>query len=430
MNFKQLFGPLILGFFLLTPWNRIWAEYCFFALFILSSAQLFSLKLNKKTTQIPREAKQRIWIFALIPAASIISYIFSPLDNLSVKTLEPDSRWLLFIPIFIATLHNRLHANWVFTALCIYCISAFSKGLIETKFATELWRRAWGDENPNPFGMFNATVSLMLICYLLYFKKDSNRPTLKNIGVTSLTCTCITLGFISTYLTGTRTALFLLAIGTLIFLITNIKSKLSWATIISSIILFSYLLSTPSGHILKEKIKSIPNKTSAFLVKGDQSSKLNSTGQRLEQWRGSICGFLKHPITGTGPRSAREAFGEYGGEQDCDLTLSIKPGPRQTHSLFFNTLLTLGLLGIIVFSILFILLAKTVKTYYKSKNKWERIGAKLIFVYILGMAINGIALDMWFRNYMVNKNLMLLLLPYITLYSTPSKNRSLMNATE
>jgi len=405
----------------------MWAEYCFFILFLVSSAQLLTLKITKQIIKTSKEAKKLIWFFILIPAASIISYTLSPLDNLSAGVLEPDSRWLLFAPIFIATLHNRLHPNWVVAALAIYCISAFSKGFIETKYATEIWRRAWGDENPNPFGMFNAVITLMLMCYLLASKKSPPKPISKGAALTLFIFTCVILGSIGTYFTGTRTALFLLAIGILIYLILNIKSKTSWAITGTIAILFAYILSTPSGNSLQKRIASIPHKATEFIETQNTSSKLNSTGQRLEQWRGSICGFLKHPITGTGPRSAREAFAKYGGKDNCNLTLAVKPGPRQTHSLFFNTLLTLGSLGILVFAAFFIQLIKTAKTHYSSVNQGVKIGASMLFIYVLGMAINGIALDMWFRNYMVNKNLMALLLIYITINSNTHDDRSPIN---
>lgn len=424
IKYNYLFATLILAFFLFTPWNRMWAEYCFFTLFLASSIQLLTLKATHKTIHIPKEAKKLIWFFILIPSTSIISYIFTPLDNLTTETLEPDSRWLLFIPIFIATLHNRLHPSWVITALAVYCISAFSKGLIETTLATEISRRAWGDENPNPFGMFNAVISLMLMCYLLTPVNNKPKLTLKGITLMFAISTCIILGIISTYFTGTRTALFLLAVGMMIFLITNIKSKASWAIVASTLILSIYTLNTPSGHALKERVTSMPDKASAFITKGSSN---NSTGQRLEQWRGSICGFLKHPATGTGPRSAREAFGKYSGKEDCNLTLQVEPGPRQTHSLFFNTLLTLGSLGILVFAAFFIQLLKTSREYYSSTQHWVKMGAGMLFVYVLGMAINGIALDMWFRNYMVNKNLMALLLVFIAIHSGTQKNRSSAN---
>lgn len=424
---NYFYGVLILLFFAITPWDRMWAEYCFFILSLTSSIQLLILKASHRTINTPKECKKIIWFFILIPATSVISYTLSPLDNLSTGVLEPDTRWLLFIPIFITSLHNRIHPNWAIGALAIYCISAFSKGLIETNFATEMWRRAWGDENPNPFGMFNAVISLMLICYVLISTKNISKLTLKSAALPLTIGACIMLGIISTYFTGTRTALFLLAVGMMIFLITNLKSKVSWVIVGGTLILSIFILSTPSGHALKERIASIPNKASAFITKGSSN---NSTGQRLEQWRGSICGFLKHPITGTGPRSAREAFGKYSGKDDCNLTLQVEPGPRQTHSLFFNTLLTLGSLGILVFAAFFTLLLKTAKKYYSSTGQWVKIGASMLFIYVLGMAINGIALDMWFRNYMVNKNLMALLLVYIIINSNSQKNRSHTNETK
>ncbi len=420
--FGLIYGVLICGFFLLTPWDRMWAEYLWMVIAIISMGQLVLHKVKKEVMPLPKEFKKLIYIFILIPTVSIISFVFSPLDNLSTELLEPDSRWLLFIPIVIAVYRSQINPNWVLAALVIYCVSAFSKGFIDTNYATELWRRAWGDENPNPFGMFNSMITLMLMAFLLSPGKKTFDQSKFKYPLIILISISIALGILSTYFTGTRTALFLIGAGVLLHLLLNLKSKNTWFIFGTIIVCTAAFLASPTGQPLQKRIISIPVNAITFFNVGDRKSKLVSTGQRLEQWRGSICVFKKHPLHGTGPRSARNAFALYGGEEACNLTLSVKPGPRQTHSLFFNTLLTLGIVGILIFGVFFFQIFNIAKHTYKQTSPWQKVGGLILFMYLLGMAINGIGLDMWFRNYMVNKNLMALLLPLIIIaWQTPTK---------
>ncbi len=419
---SYVYGILIIGFFALTPWNRIWAEYIWAILSLISIAHLITDKVNKNRSPAPQEITQLLYILFLIPAISALSYITTPLENLPIGLLEPDIRWLLFIPIVISIYKAQINPTWVLLALMVYCVSAFSKGLIETKFASNLAIRAWGDENPNPFGMFNAMVTLMLSAYLLTPKqrlfKHSKHKTFIYLSI----FICALLGLLSTFFTGTRTALITIAAGLILYLILNSKSKFIWLIAISIILSATLALTTQTGQLLQAKMLKIPSHTLDFFINNDSKSKRNSTGQRLEQWRGSVCVFKKHPFLGTGPRSARQAFGKYSNKEDCNLKLAVKPGPRQTHSVYFNTLLTLGLGGVLIFGLFFTKLFKLAKEHYINAIDIQKIAGVILFMYILSMAVNGIALDMWFRNYMVNKNLMALLLPLL-IFAWPSNNK-------
>jgi O-antigen ligase len=418
-NISHLYGLLITLFLVVTPWNRIWAEYIWIIIALTATIQIISHKVTSTPHQtLPKEIVRLNYIFVLIPIVSILSFIFSPLEDLPIKLLEPDLRWLLFIPIVIAIYRSRVNPNWVFIALSLYCISAFSECLVETNFLANLNTRARGDVNANPFGMYNAMITLMLASYLLDSSKEI-APALNKHIFTLILIAIISLGTLSVILTGTRTAIFTLLIGLILLSITSLKNKRGWAIAGIVFICLSLFISTPSGEKLSKRFLTIPEKAMLFFTyeTDNQRKKAarNSTGQRLEQWRGSVCVFQKHPLLGTGPRSAREAFTKYSNKENCNLNLAVKPGPRQTHSMYFNTLLTLGIAGILVFSLFFMSLIKLTKSQFSSSNKTARLGAIMLSMYLISMAINGIALDMWFRNYMVNKNLIALLLPLIIL---------------
>jgi O-antigen ligase len=418
-NISHLYGLLITLFLVITPWNRIWAEYIWIIIALTAIIQLISHKVTSTSHQaLPKEIIRLNYIFVLIPIVSILSFIFSPLEDLPAKLLEPDLRWLLFIPMVIAIYRSGVNPNWVFIALSFYCISAFSECFVETKFLANLNVRARGDVNANPFGMYNAMITLMLASYLLSSSKEIV-PALNKHIFTLILIVIISLGTLSVILTGTRTAIFALLIGLILLSIISLKKKRGW--IIAGIVFVCLILfiSTSSGEKLSKRFLTIPEKAMLFFTNETETqrknSARNSTGQRLEQWRGSVCVFQKHPLLGTGPRSAREAFTRYSNKENCNLHLTVKPGPRQTHSMYFNTLLTLGITGILVFSVFFVSLIKLTKSQLSNSNKTAKLGAIMLSMYLIAMAINGIALDMWFRNYMVNNNLIALLLPLIVL---------------
>ena len=415
---NSVYGLLIVCFFLITPWNRIFAEYIWFAIASLSICVLCYQRFNRAISPaLPSDIKKINYIVFLIPVISILSFIFTPLDNLSSSLLEPDIRWFLFIPMVIVIFRLGIHPRWVFVAVSAYCLSASTKGIIETELFTSFRGRASGDENPNPFGMFNAMITLMALAYLAHQNKNKNTNQKINAAIVIALISICILGVVSTLLTGTRTAMILLLVGSVIYLIMTYKSKSTWALFCILFISLILIASTPIGKHYISKITSIPGKMVSFFNSGTAKEKKisskNSTGQRLEQWRGSACVFKKHPLLGTGPRSAQQAFGEYGDSKHCDLNLAVRPGPRQTHSMYFNTLMTQGIGGIVIFSVFFIALFRAAQSRLPQASATARLGAYILLAYILSMAINGIALDMWFRNYMVNKNLMALLLPLI-----------------
>jgi O-antigen ligase len=416
-NISHLYGLLITLFLVVTPWNRIWAEYVWIIIALTAIIQLINHKVTSTPHQaLPKEIVRLNYIFVLIPIVSILSFIFSPLEDLPAKLLEPDLRWLLFIPMVIAIYRSRVNPNWVFIALSLHCISAFSECLVETNFLANLNIRARGDANANPFGMYNAMITLMLASYLLSSSKETVPAFNKHI-FTLILIVIISLGTLSVILTGTRTAIFALLIGLILLSITMLKKKRVWFFTGIAFVCLSLFISTSSGEKLSKRFLTIPEKAMQFFTYETEAQRKNaarySTGQRLEQWRGSVCVFQKHPILGTGPRSAKQAFTKYGNKENCNLYLTAKRGPRQTHSMYFNTLLTLGIAGILVFSLLFASLIKLTKSQLSNSNKTARLGAIMLSMYLIAMAINGIALDMWFRNYMVNKNLIALLLPLI-----------------
>jgi O-antigen ligase len=179
----------------------------------------------------------------------------------------------------------------------------------------------------------------------------------------------------------------------------------------------AFNLSQPNNAIETRIIQATDNFQNYF-INGENVNQPTSVGQRLEQWKESWCIFTKHPVLGTGPRSFRDAHIIYGGAEYCNSkqALHSKGGSYQAHSLYFNTLATLGLAGIIVLLLLFWRCLTITFTGFNRPDKVTKLGASLLITVMTCHAINGFTLDLWFINHVMNKNLIVIVLPLLLIF--------------
>lgn len=422
-----ILGGLLVTYFTLQPWFRTLSNDVWFITSIISSSYIVYLYISKQRNllNLPRQLKQTLWLCTLIPIISIISYLFSPLENLPLSSLEPDSRWLLIIPIIIAFRAANVGPAWIIFSLSAYTLSAFTSSLIETNLFQNLNLRANGDENAVTYGMYNATIAVMILAIFTssYIKNKFPNLIYRKIIRTTLTGIFV-IGSISAFLSGTRASVMLLPI--MIIFLYAIQYSVKKAIIGSGIILiaFTVFLYSNQQSALVEKFISTPGKITSYLEKGDMRSKLTSTGQRLENWKETWCIFKKYPLLGTGPRSFSLAHQKYGGPDQCNAIQSQEEGFLQAHSVYFNTLGTLGIFGFICIALLFITSIKHGKLALKNHNSSIRLGGLLLITALLSHAINGITVDLWYKNHAISKNLLIWALPLILIFSPQSNHVS------
>ena len=420
---KHLLGLCTLAFFIVQPWDRLVADSIWLALSAVSFSYIVSLKIRKKNLKTPKQLKNLLWLLAIMPLLSITSYFLSPLNTLTPSLLEPDTRWLLITPIILAMRASNMNSTWVLVQLAGYALSAFAVALAQTDMTHNLHIRAEGDENAVSFGMFNATIAIMLLALLMspYYKQFTNSTVVKLCLRTTILTVCA-LAIIAVALSGTRAALLLLPIAMTVLygLYYNPKKALLGATVLISIGTLAFQLSPNSA--MKEKLQHSHTNTINYFVIGDKQSKLTSMGQRLEQWKESWCIFTKHPILGTGPRSFKYGHQAYGGQSHCNATQYLEKGSYQAHSLYFNTLATLGVLGAIAMITLFAMSLKlaisTIKNRHASPESLT--GALLLISVIVAHGINGLTLDLLFKNYMMDKFLLIWALSIVLIFSLNS----------
>lgn len=421
LQIKHLFGLLALSFFITQPWNHQTADAIWLLLSLIALTYVIHLKVSGHNLETPKTLKQLLWLFALMPTISICSYLFSPLDTLTPDLLEPDTRWLLIIPIILAMRHSKIGTYWVLALLSGYAVSAFICAFIETGYGSNLNVRANGDENAVSFGMFSASIAIML---LAYFTSPYSKQISQSIKATLIIRSVIFMLFITSMLTavftGTRAAILLLPISIIVMYAIQYNPK---KALISTLILLSIgiAISTSSPNLtVKNKLQQTYNNTVNYFVTDNKQSKLTSVGQRLEQWKESWCIFTKHPILGTGPRSFKHAHQAYGSESHCNANQHLKQGSYQAHSLYFNTMSTLGSIGMLCLLTLLLLSLNISKAALKSKNLQIQLGGLLLVSAIIAHSVNGLTLDLLFRNHIMDKHLLIWALPLLLIFSNNS----------
>ncbi len=426
---KNLLAILVLGYFAIQPWDRHFADALWLLLSLASLAYVAAKKYQGQSLNTPKPLKNLLWLFTLMPVVSVISYLASPLDTLTPKALEPDTRWLLIIPITLAMLHTRIGPKYILSFLSIYAVSSFISAITETSYLTQLSSRANGDENAVPYGMFNATVALMLLTYFIsHYIKDPKQTRIRLLRPSIFIA--FTLAVASAFLSGTRASMLLLpiVITLLYFMHYNVKKTLLGLALLLGI--GSVIISAQTDSAFVKNLISTPAKINNYFTKNDRASKRSSAGQRLEQWKESVCIFSIHPILGTGPRSFKYAHQAYGGKKHCNAVQYLKQGSYQAHSVYFNTLGTLGLVGMLAALVLSLTLIQTGISEFKRNDKTIKLGASLLITAIASHAINGITLDLWFMNHVMNKHLLILILPLLLIFyksKKPTPNTAELN---
>jgi len=430
INYPQIFfGLLTLIYFIIQPWLRTTSNDLWLLISLLSLAYIAYLKATKQNKQLetPNKLKQLFFALSLLPVVSIVSYLDSPLENMTPSQLEPDIRWLLIIPIIITLRATDVGPRWVIACIVGYTLSSFTSAFIETNSLQNLTIRANGDENAVTYGMFNATVTLMaLAVFVSAYIKERTHNTIKPIVIRAALILVFTLGIITSFLSSTRAAIILIPLVLAALYATQYSTKKAILGSGVILLILTMFIALNQQTTFVKRIISTPEKIVNYFEIADKKSKLTSVGQRLEIWQESVCIFNKHPILGTGPRSFSQAHQMYGGVEHCNATQQLKQGFYQAHSVYFNTLGTLGIAGIISLSLIVLLSIKSIPAALKDSSTTVQLGGLLMLTVLLCHIINGLTVDLWFRNHVISKNLLIWALPMVLMFglkTTPQNAR-------
>lgn len=305
-----------------------------------------------------------------------VSWLNSPYFDGSFETIQPDARFLLFPLSVIAIRYSGLTFRHLTIALCLG-----STAYIWVSYSSP-FNRVVGDENAVTFG--NGAMLLFVVSFCLAFFE-------KNIWLKILLILSAAGYFYASFRSGTRGS-FLSLIPLSLLLLFFLKNKQRLAAIIF-ITIFSVAIYQTS---ITSRFISANND---FFSTIESSNYNTSTGQRLAMWRTSWCFNQENTLLGKGPHKFREAIIDP--NRKCEIEFSQPYS--QAHSFYFNSLATIGVLGLGSMLLFFFMLAK----YSWSLPMIAKVTIPAVLLTFLSYSTT---VDLLFHRYIADKHLTLLAL--------------------
>lgn len=307
----------------------------------------------------------------------ILSWLNSPYFDGSFNILEPEARFLLFPLAVLAVRYSKLTFQHL-----VFALLAGSAAYIWVTYNSPALR-VNGDENAVTFG--NGAMLLFIVSSsLLFFEKSKVLKILLVIAAS---------GYLyASFRSGTRGSfLSIIPLGIFLFYLSN--NKMRWTLILLLIATGIGISQTSIGTGI---VKGAKNTINYFT----KDSIRNSTGLRLHMWDSAICLNKERPLLGQGPHQYKNATTNE--KSACKLAAFNSKGYfSQAHSFYFNSLATIGILGLLSMMAFFFFVAK----YSWSLGYISKVTITAALITFLSYSIT---VDLLFHRYMADKHLTLL----------------------
>ena len=369
------------------PWNRDTGVVAYQLLVLFSCFVLF------RHGGILRSLKNIRWLVVgllLLAFTSIISWLFREYQEAPFRAVKPYILLLSIILIFLALQSFKLTQRHLL-------LIAFTAGLSLTVYAISEhlsgnYRRWSAVENAVDFGNYSAIIGGLLILLAVHFKGDKGRKF-----VPALLLIVGGIAFYASFRSGTRSSLAIVVLALVGLLLYILIAKRNWTVI--GLILLSGLV---AGYAIKDNPRiGYMGVELTKAMEGNYSS--GSLGQRLELWRLSACIAKDTPVFGVGPGALKYAQLDKWPER-CGVTIHAPRGYfYQAHSVYFQTLATLGGGGLL--SLLFVF---GVLVFF-GVQRLNKGGIPLVFVSLSFMSA-GLTVDLFFKDFLVVRFVLLVVI--------------------
>lgn len=349
-------------------------------LWILGLIVLISGKVKIRTLVPYRKTIQAGFAFFFVALISLLLSDY-PAD---LQTLEPEFR-LLLLPLIIAGIYfSGLRAPQLIFALLLGGIS-YVWVTHDQLGGFKIVRRVFGDENSVGFGNGAFLLTTVSAYFCLSFWKSS-----KIFAMTAAIAAILYL--YAAIASGTRGSFLAVPLIVIFFMFHFRSLKVVIASLILSTALASAIYQSPLQHGIDRAIKNVTN-----YVKGEGNNR-NSTGARLILWETAICMAKEKPVFGVGTHQFRPA------SQDQNLNCESNLRPFvQAHSLYFNTLATMGLAGLACLMLFgFFLCRESLNVRSNFPHKYA------VVIITLTIAGYSLTVDAFFIRFIAEKHLTLL----------------------
>lgn len=371
---------LIAVFFIAQPIKKSVATDVSIMLWLLGSVLLISGKVKLSALQSYRKTIIAGFSFFFVALISLLLSDY-PAD---LQKLEPEFRLVLLPLLIVGVYYSGFSTRQLVFALLLGSIS-YAWIAYGQSGGFEFMRRAFGDENSVGFGNGAFLLSAVSAYFCLSFWKTS-----KSISAVALLAS--TFYLYAAIASGTRGSF--LAIPLIaVFFIFHVRSlKVVIASLTLSAILAAAIYQSPLQHGIDRAIKNVTS-----YVKGEGNNQ-NSAGARLMLWETAICMAKEKPVFGVGTHQFRPA------SQDQSLNCKSNLRPFvQAHSLYFNTLATMGLTGLACLLLFgFFLCRESLNVRPDYPHKYA------VVIATLAIAGYSLTVDAFFIRFIAEKHLTLL----------------------
>jgi len=321
--------------------------------------------LRNEYKKLERSEKIILTTFILFILSFVISATLNDWTESSVRRLGAELKLVMFFPVYLAVRQQPSAIRWLLAGVVIGGIVIGMQALYDTYFG--VWHRGWGIYGPIIFGDLAALFFGILM--VVYLRLKQQLSSLNNILILS----AVSLSLIAAILSGSRNAWIAVLVIVLVLGMMNIKSfgflQLFKGLLVLVIGVILLVLISPASIYTRadtainefSNYMDIEKRNNSTLVK-------NSVGIRLEQWRVASNLMLEKPIFGFGGGNAGRETNRYVkmGKAHPDLyNEKAYTGYAGAHSAYFETIVTEGLVGIVI--LLFILFFPLYR-YIKSRE--------------------------------------------------------------
>ena len=317
----------------------------------------------------------------LLAAVSVLSWIFREYEAAPFRSAKPYLTLFAIIPLILAIRttnfrcwHISLIAISAGLSLGVYALSEVYAGTHGRWDATE---------NAVEFGNYAALVGGLLLVISTQVQTIKCKWWLVLLSLVGAFA-----AFYVAYKSGTRSSLGIVILAAFCvagYLVLSLKSWLTLALLAAC--------AFGVGMTIKEadRYSSLESELSKAFAGGYSSGSL---GQRLELWRLSMCIADEYPALGTGVGSFKHAQLDKW-QATCGVRIRTSKGYfSQAHSVYFQTLATMGYLGLTALFMLFAVLI------YTALRRISSGGLLLAFV-VSSFMVAGITVDLFFKDFMV-----------------------------
>lgn len=353
LNADSLDKITLLGLFLmpvLSITTRHWLSGWFSLLALVSLLALY------KTIRQPIEKEEKILL--LIFSAFLISFFLSATINHwtenSIKRLGTESKYLLFLPLYLLVRRNRNSSSYLFAGTIIGSIILGVRAIYDTYFHE--WHRAVGEYGQIAFGD-HAAIFFTVASFIAIYSKDKTFSRHLIIP--------ISLSLLSIYLSGARNAWLAGAVTlVLIYIVTKPDIRTSHlAGIFVPVLLLTTILAvvvslTSQSRILSRFTTAI-SEVEAISTRPDTDVTSTLRGKsfrfRLEKWKAALDIFTEAPILGHGAGNIGKHINRYAksGKAHPDLyDAPSETGIGGTLNAYIDSMVHEGIIGLAIFLLL------------------------------------------------------------------------------